>query len=56
MAFLVVAVGDLAIRFGHPEPIAIFTKMIEGLLRVVAADRVLAQFAIDASEGDINTA
>ena len=39
VAFLVIAVGDLAIGLGHAEPVAVVAKMFERLLGVVAADR-----------------
>src|SRR5687767_7710085 len=46
VAFLVIAVRDLAIGLGHAEPVALVAKMTERFLSIIAADRVLAQFAV----------
>ena len=54
VAFLVIAVGDLAIGLGHAEPVAVLAKMFERAFGMVAADRIFAQLAVDAGEGDVD--
>ncbi len=56
VAFLVIAICDLAVGFCHAEPVAIPTKMVERVLGVIAADWKLGELAVNACQGDVDAA
>ena len=54
VSFLMQTVGDLTIRLGHTEPVAIRAKIVERTLGKVTRDRVLAELSVNARQSDVN--
>ena len=51
-----IAVSDLTISLGHPEPFAVLTKVRKRLLRKIAADRKLTELPVYPGQGYIDRA
>ena len=56
VSLLAMAVRNFTISLGHAEPVAGVAEIIERDLSVVAAYRVFAELAVNASQGDIDAA